>query len=323
MMLLIYSGYYCTVRSISCTGERSYRLPDQCKRLINETLKTNFGKLINVSLNYSDDDLCKIAEVLKNRTLKKLNAQNCFHVFPGIITTSKSYFSSLRLLFTTLRSEYVKQRNVVELKTANVTDKQANRSGTIPKVESDDPSSIKDCADNKVDYMLGMVAYCLSIVCLCGMLLTYVLFTELRTTAGKNVMVLALFLVITCILHMLNLILGTNRIICISVALGLQWAYLNVFLLTFSIATDIYKTFGRQNLRAKLKSEKHLSLIWLVCLLLSSVDVGICVALKFATNGIEITFTKGTCFIAGLYANFLYALSLLQMQHYWQLHHIG
>ena len=69
-----------------------------------------------------------------------------------------------------------------------------------------------------VGYYSDMVRNGVSFVSLSGVLLTYALFKELRTTAGKNIMALASFLLVTCVLHILDLSLGKNGILCISIS---------------------------------------------------------------------------------------------------------
>ena len=127
------------------------------------------------------------------------------------------------------------------------TQKKTNRTRTLPNLGNDNQTSTKVSRDGMVGYYSDMVRNGVSFVSLSGVLLTYALFKELRTTAGKNIMALASFMLVTCVLHTLELSLCKNGILCISISLGLQWAYLIKCVLTTPMtATDVYRTFGRK-----------------------------------------------------------------------------
>ncbi|KAJ7389183.1 hypothetical protein OS493_032987 [Desmophyllum pertusum] len=125
----------------------------------------------------------------------------------------------------------------------------------------------------KANVALAVISYVgigLSIACLVLVLITYLLFKELRSLPGVNLMNLCLSLLIAHSLFMTAGGATHNRLVCTSVAVLLHYFYLSSFIWMSLIAFDTYRTFSRtchtRQRTGKLKT-RFLALGWLPALL--------------------------------------------------------
>ena len=107
LILLIHLG--CLARSLTpCSHGEDSNLLDSCRMLINKAGTMNSEQLVNVALNYNDQDFCELAKAIKDQILSELNNQSYSDpMSASVLSRNGSYFSTLRLLFKILKYDYI------------------------------------------------------------------------------------------------------------------------------------------------------------------------------------------------------------------------
>lgn len=99
--------------------------------------------------------------------------------------------------------------------------------------------------------ILIKVGFSVSVVCLSALLVTYSIFKQLRTLPGKNLMSLALSLVLVEISRMLGPVFLENRIMCVGIAIANHYFFFVFFTASFVIAFHSCLVFGRSILQRR------------------------------------------------------------------------
>lgn len=102
-------------------------------------------------------------------------------------------------------------------------------------------------ASNKVadvaESLISLICNCLSVVCLSFTLLTYCLFSELRTIPGKNNMALATSMIIAQILFQFGLTATDNQLFCKIVGVCVHFFWLLTMFCMVSCSLHMFRTF--------------------------------------------------------------------------------
>ena len=149
---------------------------------------------------------------------------------------------------------------------------------------------------NSVRALLSLIAISMSLVCLVLVLITYSIFTQLRTPPGKNLMNLTLALLIFSVLWLLRGEAQKSRPLCITMAFTQPYVILVSFTSMAKIAHDTMKMFtdpiGHQR-RGNSSFVKFL-IIWLIPVL----HVGVIITLwKYRF----LTVNDQECWLTGTY----------------------
>ena len=106
---------------------------------------------------------------------------------------------------------------------------------------------------SEAEFMLSVVGYTLSILALLLVLVTYSLFSELRTLPGKITMNLSIALLLSQMIFLVNMFEDLSPKSCKAVAVILHFLYLSSFCWMTVLAYDVAKTFASKGeLRAQI-----------------------------------------------------------------------
>lgn len=111
---------------------------------------------------------------------------------------------------------------------------------------------------SKAEFMLTVVGYTLSILALFLVLLTYSLFSELRTLPGKITMNLSTALLLSQVVFLVDIFEDLSPDSCKAVAVVLHYLYLSSFCWMTVLAYDVAKTFASKGELGSSNRRKYL-----------------------------------------------------------------